>query len=63
MGWQVGEISDWRCAVDPDCPEAEKLAPTFLPDTLKAGKGGVPSLYFYRSPTCSLRADVIEETI
>lgn len=50
VGWQVGEISDWRCAVDPDCPEAEKLAPTFLPDTLKAGKGGVPSLYFYRSP-------------
>jgi putative DNA primase/helicase len=50
VGWQVGEVSDWRCAVDPDCPEAEKLAPSFLPDTLKAAKGSVPSLYFYRSP-------------
>jgi putative DNA primase/helicase len=51
IGKQMGEASDWRGAVDCDCPEAVKLAPRFLPDTLRLGKGsGVPDVYLYRSP-------------
>ncbi len=50
IGVQVGEVSGWLCAGDMDCREAELLAPRFLPDTLKAGKGDTPSHYFYRSP-------------
>src|SRR4051812_10627527 len=51
VGIQVGEASDWRSGVDLDCPEAIKLAPLFLPETLMSCKGGqAPSLYVYRSP-------------
>jgi putative DNA primase/helicase len=51
VGIQVGAVSDWINAVDPDCPEAVTLAPVFLPDTLKSQKGEEPpSLYIYRSP-------------
>ncbi len=52
VGLQVGEVSGWLCVPDPDCPEAEQLAPRFLPgDTLSQAKGGGrPSQYFYRSP-------------
>jgi putative DNA primase/helicase len=50
VGVQVGEVSDWIAAADLDCGEAEKLAPYFLPDTLKIKKGGeLPSVYIYRS--------------
>jgi putative DNA primase/helicase len=50
VGVQVGEVSDWICAVDLDCAEAVQLAPSFLPDTLKSGKRGAACHYFYRSP-------------
>ncbi len=50
VGLQVGEVSGWLCCADMDCTEAEQLASRFLPDTLKSGKGGRPSHYFYRSP-------------
>jgi|SRR5215210_2073263 len=51
IGIQVGEVSNWACGVDPDCPEAVRLAPKFLPDTLTSRKGSQPaSLYVYRSP-------------
>jgi putative DNA primase/helicase len=51
VGAQVGEVSGWVCAVDPDCEEAERLAPAFLPKTLTIAKGDhLPSLYVYRSP-------------
>lgn len=51
VGMQMGEVSDWRGAVDNDCPEAVKLAPKFLRKTLRLGKGsGVPDVYLYRSP-------------
>jgi putative DNA primase/helicase len=49
VGAQVGEVSDWLGGVDPDCSEAEKLAPLFLPNTLMSRKGNqTPSLYVYR---------------
>jgi putative DNA primase/helicase len=51
VGWQCGEISGWISAVDLDCEEARKLAPKFLPETLRGAKGQeTPSQYFYRSP-------------
>jgi len=51
VGIQAGEISDWICATDLDCKEAEQLAPTFLPETLLSRKGKqTPSVYVYRSP-------------
>ena len=51
LGWQMGEVSGGLAAVDSDCEEAELLAPTFLPDTLKIGKGDhPPSVYVYRCP-------------
>src|ERR687897_3893476 len=43
IGVQVGKVSGWLSCVDLDSPEAVKLAPRFLPDTLKAGKGGEAS--------------------
>jgi P4 family phage/plasmid primase-like protien len=50
VGWQCGEVSGWMSAVDLDCTEARKLAPIFLPDTLRGAKGKeTPSQYFYRS--------------
>ena len=49
IGVQVGEVSGWLCCVDLDSPEAIKLAPHFLPATLKAGKGGEVSHYVYYS--------------
>ena len=50
VGMQMGEVSDWRGAVDTDCPEAAGLAPRFLPETLRIGKGnGTPDVYLYRS--------------
>jgi P4 family phage/plasmid primase-like protien len=38
IGIQVGPVSDHIACVDLDTPEARRLAPHFLPDTLKAGK-------------------------
>jgi len=50
VGWQCGEVSGWICAGDLDWPEARKLAPHFLPETLRGAKGQEdPSQYFYRS--------------
>jgi putative DNA primase/helicase len=51
IGWQCGEVSGWMSAVDLDCEEARRLAPNFLPETLRGAKGKeAPSQYFYRSP-------------
>jgi putative DNA primase/helicase len=51
VGWQCGEVSGWISAADLDWPEARKLAPHFLPETLCGAKGREdPSQYFYRSP-------------
>jgi putative DNA primase/helicase len=51
VGWQCGEVSGWMSAVDLDCEEARRLAPRFLPETLRGAKGKeAPSQYFYRSP-------------
>jgi putative DNA primase/helicase len=51
VGWQCGEASGWISAVDLDCEEARRLAPKFLPETLRGAKGQeTPSQYFYRSP-------------
>src|ERR671911_1903356 len=51
VGWQCGEVSGWMSAVDLDCKEARRLAPRFLPETLRGAKGKeAPSQYFYRSP-------------
>ncbi len=50
VGMQLGEVSDWRSAVDNDCPEAVTLAPKFLPETLRVAKGNrTPDVYLYRS--------------
>jgi putative DNA primase/helicase len=50
VGWQCGEVSGWIAAADLDCPEVKRLAPRFLPDTLRGAKGReAPSQYFYRS--------------
>jgi hypothetical protein len=38
IGIQVGRVSDHIACIDLDTPEARRLAPHFLPDTLKAGK-------------------------
>jgi P4 family phage/plasmid primase-like protien len=38
IGIQVGPVSEHIACVDLDTPEARRLAPHFLPDTLKAGK-------------------------
>jgi putative DNA primase/helicase len=51
VGWQCGKVSGWMSAVDLDCREAQRLAPRFLPETLRGAKGKeTPSQYFYRSP-------------
>jgi putative DNA primase/helicase len=51
VGWQCGKVSGWICTGDLDWPEARKLAPHFLPETLLGAKGQEdPSQYFYRSP-------------
>jgi P4 family phage/plasmid primase-like protien len=51
VGWQCGEVSGWICAGDLDWSEARKLAPHFLPETLRGAKGQEdPSQYFYHSP-------------
>src|SRR5215204_3862013 len=51
IGIQLGEVSDWLCAVDLDTEEVRRLAPKFLPETLKAGKEKerLASHYVYRS--------------
>jgi putative DNA primase/helicase len=50
VGLQCGEVSGWLSVVDADWPEARKLAPTFLPETLRAAKGDEgPSHFFVRS--------------
>jgi putative DNA primase/helicase len=50
VGWQCGEVSGWVSAIDLDCDEARRLAPRFLPETLRGAKGKeTPSQYFYRS--------------
>src|SRR5918995_4785981 len=49
VGWQCGEVSRWICAGDLDWPEAQRLAPRFLPDTLCGAKGEeYPSQFFFR---------------
>ena len=55
IGIQVGPNSDHIVAVDLDTEEARKLAPKFLPDTLKAGKERepLPSHWIYRSEGAS----------
>jgi Bifunctional DNA primase/polymerase, N-terminal/AAA domain len=50
IGVQVGEVSGWLACVDLDSDETTKLAPHFLPPTLRAGKGGIPSHYVYHAP-------------
>src|SRR5918997_1902549 len=50
VGIQAGKVSDWICAADFDCREAERLAPKFLPETLKSRKQGIPTNWVYRSP-------------
>jgi putative DNA primase/helicase len=51
VGWQCGEVSRWLSVGDMDWPEARKLAPEYLPDTLRGAKGDEdPSQYIYRSP-------------
>ncbi len=51
IGWQCGEVSGWISAVDMDWPEAMRLAPRFIPETLQAAKGEEePSHSFYHSP-------------
>jgi putative DNA primase/helicase len=51
VGWQCGEVSGWLSAADMDWPEAMRLAPRFLPETLQGAKGDEePSHSFYRSP-------------
>jgi len=51
LGWQCGEASGWISAVDLDWPESMRLAPRFLPETLRGAKGEeAPSHAFYRSP-------------
>ncbi len=48
-----GKRSRWCVAVDCDCPEALRLAPKFLPPTLKGGRRSTPgSHWWYRSPGC-----------
>src|SRR5215211_1435630 len=51
IGLQMGEVSDWLCAVDFDVEEVRRMAHRFLRDTLKAGKEKepLPSHYIYRS--------------
>jgi putative DNA primase/helicase len=50
VGWQCGEVSGWVGAADCDWPEAQHLAPRFLPETLRSAKGREePSHYIYRS--------------
>ncbi len=51
VGWQCGEESGDIAAGDMDWPEAKKLAPRFMPETLLGAKGQeIASQYFYRSP-------------
>jgi hypothetical protein len=51
IGLQMGEVSDWLCAVDLDAPGVRRLAPKFLREILKASKEEeeLPSHYVYRS--------------
>jgi putative DNA primase/helicase len=55
VGIQAGEVSDWICAGDLDSEEAVRLAPKFLPETLKSGKQGIPTHWIYRSPGAGYR--------
>jgi P4 family phage/plasmid primase-like protien len=51
IGWQCGEASSWISVADIDYEEARRLAPKFLPETLRGAKGAeAPSQYVYRSP-------------
>jgi Bifunctional DNA primase/polymerase, N-terminal/AAA domain len=63
IGAQVGAVSGGLGCVDNDTPETERLAPFFLPDTLKAGKGGQPSHYAYYSEGLGYEAfDDLDQT-
>ena len=55
VGIQAGQVSDWICAADLDSEEAVRLAPKFLPQTLKSGKQGIPTHWIYRSPGAAYR--------
>ncbi len=55
VGIQAGQVSDWICAADLDSEEAVRLAPKFLPETLKSGKQGIPTHWIYRSPGAGYR--------
>lgn len=49
LGWQVGEPSDYRVAVDSDWPEMVAMMDIFLSETLRGAKGSEESHRFYRS--------------
>jgi P4 family phage/plasmid primase-like protien len=55
VGIQAGQVSDWICAADLDSEEAVRMAPKFLPETLKSGKQGIPTHWIYRSPGAGYR--------
>lgn len=51
IGWQLGEVSGGLAVVDADWKLAVKMAPRFLPETLRGAKGSEgPSHYAYNSP-------------
>src|SRR5215217_6736448 len=53
VGVLCGTPSNGRVDVDCDCPEAVRLAPKFLPPTIKGGRDTVPgSHWWYTSPEC-----------
>jgi hypothetical protein len=53
VGVLCGTPSNGRVDVDCDCPEAVRLAPKFLPPTVKSGRDTVPgSHWWFTSPNC-----------
>lgn len=56
VGVLCGEPSGWLVDVDCDCPEAVRLAPKFLPRTLKGGRDTAPgSHWWYRAEGCETK--------
>jgi hypothetical protein len=56
VGVLCGEASGWRVDVDCDTPEAVRLAPKFLPRSLKGGRENVPgSHWWYQSEDCETK--------
>jgi hypothetical protein len=50
VGVLLGEASGGLADVDLDCPEAEHAGSTLLPITMKSGRGGQVTHYWYTSP-------------